>query len=235
MNEVMKCLLERRSCRSYLPKQVEEEALQQILLAGTYAPSGMARQPVKIVVLQDPKDIAELEAMNAAIAADNDYGPPTLLKKLIAQHFGYPEDDLHNAIFSIYDNTDLSPVAQVASCAPLVSQAARAQDPVACDILRKTGEILGKQAVALIRKQKLPDHLPMTISGSVWRSHRILFDSFAELIGAQCPTRPILIPEFEPILGIMIRHYLLLNGHFAEEEAALFRKLYPQFAFRMNL
>ena len=158
-----------------------------------------------------------------------------MLKKLIAQHFGYPEDNLHHAIFSIYGNTDLSPVAQVASCAPLVSQAAQAGDQVACEILQKTGEILGKQAIALIRKRNLPDHLPMTISGSVWRSNRILFDAFAELIHAQCPDRPILIPEFEPILGIMIRHYLLLNGRFADEEYALFRELYPQFAFQMNL
>ena len=82
MNEVMKCLLERRSCRSYLPKQVEEESLEQILLAGTYAASGMARQPVKIVVLQDPKDIAALEAMNAAIMGQEGahpfYGAPTV-------------------------------------------------------------------------------------------------------------------------------------------------------------
>lgn len=82
MNEVMNCLLERRSCRKYLPKQVEDEALQQILLAGTYAPSGMARQPVKIVVLQDPEAIAELEAMNAAIMGNADghpfYGAPTV-------------------------------------------------------------------------------------------------------------------------------------------------------------
>ena len=37
MNEVIECLLTRRSVRSYLPKQVEEEKLQEILLAGTYA------------------------------------------------------------------------------------------------------------------------------------------------------------------------------------------------------
>ncbi len=83
MNEVIRCLTERRSCRSYSPKQVEEEALQQILLAGTYAASGMARQPAKIVVLQDPAEIARLERMNAAIMGNPDghpfYGAPTVL------------------------------------------------------------------------------------------------------------------------------------------------------------
>ena len=81
MNEVIACLLTRRSVRSYLTKQVEEEKLQEILLAGTYAASGMGRQPVRIVVLQDPAEIAQLERMNASILGNPDshpfYGAPT--------------------------------------------------------------------------------------------------------------------------------------------------------------
>ena len=61
MNEVLNCLMTRRSVRSYLPRQVEAQALKQILQAGTYAASGMGRQAAKIVVLQKLEDIAELE------------------------------------------------------------------------------------------------------------------------------------------------------------------------------
>ena len=82
MNEVIQCLLTRRSVRSYLPKQVEEEKLQEILLAGTYAASGMGRQSAKIVVLQDPAEIAQLERMNAAFFGNPDghpfFGAPTV-------------------------------------------------------------------------------------------------------------------------------------------------------------
>ena len=39
MNEVLNCLETRRSCRAYRPEQVPEEALQEILRAGLYAPS----------------------------------------------------------------------------------------------------------------------------------------------------------------------------------------------------
>ena len=82
MNEVIQCLLTRRSVRSYLPKQVEEEKLQEILLAGTYAASGMGRQSAKIVVLQDAAEIAELERMNAAVLGNPDghpfYGAPVV-------------------------------------------------------------------------------------------------------------------------------------------------------------
>lgn len=82
MNEVIKCLKERRSCRKYLPKQVEEEVLQEILSAGTYAPSGRGRQAAKILVLQDPRDIAQLERMNAEIwgtpGVHTFFGAPTV-------------------------------------------------------------------------------------------------------------------------------------------------------------
>ena len=47
MNEVLNCLETRRSCRAYRPEQVPEEALQEILRTGLYAPSGMGRQSVK--------------------------------------------------------------------------------------------------------------------------------------------------------------------------------------------
>lgn len=60
MNEVLNCLETRRSCRAYRPEQVPEEALQEILRAGLYAPSGMGRQSVKLLVVQDPAAIAAL-------------------------------------------------------------------------------------------------------------------------------------------------------------------------------
>lgn len=41
MNETINNLVNRRSVRSYQNKQIDEEALQQILQAGLYAPSGM--------------------------------------------------------------------------------------------------------------------------------------------------------------------------------------------------
>ena len=82
MNEILKCLQERRSCRSFLPKQVDEETLDAILTAGTYAASGRGRQSAKIVVLQKPEDIAALERMNAAVLGAPDahpfFGAPTV-------------------------------------------------------------------------------------------------------------------------------------------------------------
>ena len=82
MNAVLNCLLTRRSVKKYLPKPVEEEKLDEILQAGTYAACGMGRQAGKIVVLQKPEDIAELEALNARILGNPDahpfYGAPVV-------------------------------------------------------------------------------------------------------------------------------------------------------------
>lgn len=82
MNEVIRCLKERRSCRKYLPKQVEEQTLQEILAAGIYAPSGRGRQAAKILVLQNQEDIAALEQLNAKIlgtpGAHPFFGAPTV-------------------------------------------------------------------------------------------------------------------------------------------------------------
>ena len=60
----------------------KEEKLEQILQAGSYAACGMGKQAGKIVVLQDPADIAQLEKLNAQILGNPDlhpfYGAPTV-------------------------------------------------------------------------------------------------------------------------------------------------------------
>ena len=82
MNEIVKALIERRSCRSYRKEQIPDEILSQILKAGMYAPTAMNRQSPIMVVLQDPDDIAKLSRMNARImGSDSDpfYGAPTVI------------------------------------------------------------------------------------------------------------------------------------------------------------
>lgn len=97
MNEILKCLQERRSCRSFLPKQVDEETLDAILTAGTYAASGRGRQSAKIVVLQKPEDIAALERMNAAVLGAPDahpfFGAPTVCVVLADAEVGTAVED----------------------------------------------------------------------------------------------------------------------------------------------
>lgn len=82
-NEVLKCLEERRSVRSYQSRQVEEDALNAILRAGTYAATGMGRQSPLMIVVQDPPTLEILRRMNGEIMGRPDtdpfYGAPTVV------------------------------------------------------------------------------------------------------------------------------------------------------------
>lgn len=82
MNEVLKCLKERRSIRKYKNEQIREKELNLILEAGTYAATGMGLQSPIMVVVQDPDTLARLSKMNAAVAGVNKdpfYGAPTVV------------------------------------------------------------------------------------------------------------------------------------------------------------
>ena len=82
MNETLKTLKERRSCRSYRPDPIPAEVLDQILEAGTYAATGMGRQAPIMIAVTDRAVRERLSKMNAAVmGASNDpfYGAPTVI------------------------------------------------------------------------------------------------------------------------------------------------------------
>ena len=111
MNETIKNLIERRSCRKYSTTQIKEEELNSVLKAGEYAPTGMGRQSPIILVLQNKEKVEKLSKLNAKImGTDKDpfYGAPTVLIVLADKNIGtYKEDgslvlgNLMNAAYSI--------------------------------------------------------------------------------------------------------------------------------------
>ncbi|MCI6431700.1 MAG: nitroreductase [Oliverpabstia sp.] len=96
MNETLQTLKNRRSVRSYLPEQIKDEELQQILEAGIYAPTGMGAQSPIIVVVQDKETIAYLSKLNAAVmgsTSDPFYGAPTVVVVLADRSRGTCVED----------------------------------------------------------------------------------------------------------------------------------------------
>ena len=82
MAETLTTLKARRSCRAYRPELIEEEKLNAIIEAGTYAATGMGKQSPIIIAVTDRAMRDKLSGMNAAIlGADTDpfYGAPELL------------------------------------------------------------------------------------------------------------------------------------------------------------
>ena len=82
MAETLTTLKTRRSCRAYKPELIEEEKLNAILEAGTYAATGMGKQSPIIIAVTDRALRDRLSKMNAAVmGADMDpfYGAPEVL------------------------------------------------------------------------------------------------------------------------------------------------------------
>ena len=79
--EMYEGLLTRRSIRSFKPEQVSEEDLAAVLKAGTYAPTAMGAQAPIIIAVQNPEEVAALNALNGVFGAGKApyYGAPTIL------------------------------------------------------------------------------------------------------------------------------------------------------------
>lgn len=83
-NEVLENILKRRSCRSFLEKQISDKDLEDIVEAGLYAPSGRNTQDWHFTVLQDKNILLELnEAIKEVENRPSDYNcyykAPTLI------------------------------------------------------------------------------------------------------------------------------------------------------------
>ena len=69
MNETLKTIMTRYSCRDFTGSPLTEEQLKAIVDAALAAPSGMNRQPWHIIVVTDKKLIDELDAEGMKILA----------------------------------------------------------------------------------------------------------------------------------------------------------------------
>ena len=83
MNETLKILETRRSCRNFDPdKMISEEDLNAIIKAGTYAPTGMGKQSPIIIAVTNKEMRDKISKENAKImGTDSDpfYGAPVIL------------------------------------------------------------------------------------------------------------------------------------------------------------
>lgn len=84
MNETLKVLETRRSCRNFKPDMVEEDKLRAILKAGTYAATGMGKQSPIIIAVTDKAVRDKIMEENRKIGGweegfDPFYGAPVIL------------------------------------------------------------------------------------------------------------------------------------------------------------
>lgn len=87
MNDTLKVLEKRRSCRNFKPDMIPEETLEQIVRAGTYAPTGMGKQSPIILAMTNKELRDQLSEENRKIMGtpermDSFYGAPVILVAL---------------------------------------------------------------------------------------------------------------------------------------------------------
>ena len=81
-NNFLSLIKTRRSVRAYKPEPGPSEALDAVLEAGTYAPTGGGRQSPNIIAITDPKYRQEIAKLNAEVMgsnADPYYGAPVVI------------------------------------------------------------------------------------------------------------------------------------------------------------
>ena len=87
----LEALETRRSCRAYTSEPVAPELLDQIIEAGTYAPTGMGRQSPIIVAITNKEVRDRLSRINASVMDSEDdpfYGAPAVLVVLARKDVG---------------------------------------------------------------------------------------------------------------------------------------------------
>jgi len=89
MNETLRIINERRSCRAYRSDPVPEEAIAAIVDAGLWAPTGMNKQDRHFTVIRD-KSI--LDRMNKLARTTL---PEPALTRLIGRNNGNPDISVH--------------------------------------------------------------------------------------------------------------------------------------------
>ncbi len=81
-NNFLSLIKTRRSVRAYKSEPVPSEALDAVLEAGTYAPTGGGHQSPTIIAITDPKYRQEIAKLNAEVMGSNTdpyYGAPVVI------------------------------------------------------------------------------------------------------------------------------------------------------------
>ena len=112
MNQTLEVLKSRRSVKEFIPDQITDEELMQVIEAGMNAPSGGNKQTPIFLVVQNKEWIQRLTKLNAEIAGapegfDVFYGAPTIILVLAKKEGDSVEDgslalgNMFNAAYSM--------------------------------------------------------------------------------------------------------------------------------------
>lgn len=140
-----------------------------------------------------------MEALGAAVRAQDGRGGRTSLETLVPAHFGLRRPlDVTKAL---YDGR--IPEDRTSELAAVAVGAARDGDAVALRLLDDLADECASFALAAIRRLGLARRpVPVVLSGGVARGARdLLVDAVAERVSGACPAASVVVLEAPPVLG----------------------------------
>ena len=153
MNETIKTIMERNSCRDFKSTPLTDEQIKTLVSAALAAPSGMNRQPWKLVVVTDKALIEELDAEGMGIlkAAEDQAGYKRFMDR--------GGKLLYNApclVYVLSDSTQWSPL----DCGVLVQDIALAAHSIglgSCIVGMANLPLTGPRGDEFKKRLKFPD------------------------------------------------------------------------------
>ncbi len=152
-------------------------------------------------------------AMQLAIRAEQGWGEPTAFGDRVKTRYGL--SSLWDYIAYLYASP--APFRRLGELLPLVAESAREGDMAMLEILREGGNLLGRQMLALLRRN--PEPTPrITACGGAWKAHPAMAEAFIETVRVECPAVEFTFPQFEHIMAGPV--CLAMEQGLPREEAA---------------
>jgi glucosamine kinase len=141
------------------------------------------------------------QALTACVHMADGRGADTMLKKRIFTEWHIENDNLEQLVDQLHKGSPAGQRALISSLCPLVGRCATEGDTVARDIVSSAGIRLAEQMTAALRRCGDNHAVTVTAAGGVWKSHPLIYQSFATALQREFPHILIVPPLFEPAVG----------------------------------
>lgn len=170
------------------------------------------------------------QAMRKAIAYADGWGEPTSFLSLLLERWELPHKNA--LIDAVYRHP--APFRKVASCVPIVAEAARMGDKVSLGLFHEAAELMALQMLALMRQKELMDTPQMCVCcGGCWKAHPAMYERFVAILEKEAPLLVVQKPIFEHVMAGVIAQQLETDASLTPE--ALCERLSgPYAAYRIQ-
>lgn len=143
-----------------------------------------------------------IQAMRAALRAEDGREPPTRLQQAIREALGLKH--LRELIPLFYQRGLAR--HEVAALAPVVVEVARQGDEKAREILAEAGRELALAVNAVVRKLGMENEkFPVIAFGSVFKAGELIMGPFREAVLEVAPNAEVVVAHHAPVVGALVR------------------------------